>query len=128
MKELYISGQIEKDAYDVEKSKYENTIQTLRENDNTAIIALFKNMRCQLANWQQEAPIEKRRLLQLVIEAVYIKGSVLVGVQPTFSLLPLTTMVDRVEVCTGGPDGLRTRLFSYIKILCYNPVCESCHR
>jgi len=110
VKELYISGQIEKDLYDVEKSKYENTIQTLRENDNTAIIALFKNMRCQLANWQQEAPIEKRRLLQLVAEAVYIKGSVLVGVQPTLSLLPLTTMVDRVEkVCNSGPDGIRTR-------------------
>jgi site-specific DNA recombinase len=109
VKELYISGQIEKDVYDVEKSKYANTIQTLREKDNTAIIALFKNMRCQLANWQQEAPIEKRRLLQLVIEAVYIKGSVLVGVQPTFSLLPLTTMVNRVEVCTSGPDGIRTR-------------------
>jgi hypothetical protein len=108
VKELYISGQIEKDLYEAEKSKYENTIQTLRENDNTAIIALCKEMRCQLADWQQQAPIEKRRLLQLATEAVFIKGSVLVGVQPTFSLLPLTTMVDRVEVCIGGPDGIRT--------------------
>jgi site-specific DNA recombinase len=110
VKELYISGQIEKDLYEIERSKYEDAFQTLRENDNTAIIALFKEMRCQLENWQQQAPIEKRRLLQLAAEAVYIKGSVLVGVQPTSSLLPLTTMVDRVEkVCNSGPDGIRTR-------------------
>jgi hypothetical protein len=34
---------------------------------------------------QQWAPFEKRRLLLLTTEAVYIKGSVLVGVQPAFT-------------------------------------------
>jgi hypothetical protein len=46
---------------------------------------------------QQWAPFEKRRLLLLTAEAVYIKGRVLVGVQPTFTLLPLTTTVGRME-------------------------------
>jgi hypothetical protein len=62
---------------------------------------------------QQWAPFEKRRLL--TAEAVYIKGSVLVGVQPTFTLLPLTTMVERMEkvVSSSVPTGFETATRNY---------------
>ena len=110
VKELYIAGQVDRELYDLEKERYENTVQPLQENNNTAIITSLKKMRCQFAEWQEQAPVEKRRLLQFVAEAVYIKGSVLVGMQPTLALLPLTHQVDIGEVfCNSGPDGIRTR-------------------
>ena len=63
---------------------------------------------------QQWAPFEKRRLLLLTAEAVYIKGSVLVGVQPDFTLLPLITMVDRMEKVVGClPTGCETATRNY---------------
>jgi hypothetical protein len=109
-KDLYIAGQIDKDLYEAEKLKYENALQPLRKNDSTAIITLLHEMRSSLTAWHRLKPIEKRRLLQIAAEAVYIQGSVLVGVLPTSSLLPLTTNVDWGEmVCNSGPDGIRTR-------------------
>ncbi len=109
-KDLYIAGQVNKDLYDVEKLRYENAIQPLHKNDSTAIIASLREMRYKFTAWQELKSIEKRRLLQFAAEAVYIKGSVLVGLQPTFALLPLTTKVDMREmVCNSGPDGIRTR-------------------
>jgi len=105
-KDLYIAGQIDKDLYDAETSRYENAVQPLRKNDSTAIITLLHEMRSGLTAWHKRKPIEKRRLLQIATEAVYIKGSVLVGLQPTFSLLPLTTSVDWGEmVVTAVPTG-----------------------
>ncbi len=110
VKELYIAGQISKDLYDAEKLRYENAVQPLHKNSNTAIITSLQEMRCKLATWQKQPLLEKRRLLQFAAEAVYIKGSVLVGLQPTSALLPLTTKVDWVEMVGNcGPDGIRTR-------------------
>ncbi len=109
-KDLYLAGQIDKDAYDAEKLRYENAVQPLHKNSNTAIITSLQEMRCKLATWRKQPLLEKRRLLQFAAEAVYIKGSVLVGVQPTSALLPLTTRMDRAEMVGNcGPDGFRSR-------------------
>ncbi len=110
VKDLYIVGQIDKDAYDGEKLRYEIAIQPLQKNTNTAIITSLQEMRFKLVKWHKQSLLEKRRLLQFAAEAVYIKGSVLVGVQPTSALLPLTTRMDRAEMVGNcGPDGIRTR-------------------
>ncbi len=109
-KDLYIAGQLDKDMYDAEKLRYENTIQPLRKNSNTAIITLLQEMRYKLTRWHKQSLFEKRRLLQFAAEAVYRKGSVLVGVQPTSALLPLTTKVDWGEMIGNcGPDGRGAR-------------------
>jgi len=104
-KDLYIAGHIDRDVYDAEKVRYESTIQPLHKNSNAAIITLLQEMRSKLTKWSKQSLLEKRRLLQIAAEAVYIQGSVLVGVQPTFALLPLTTTMDRAEmVGNSGPD------------------------
>jgi hypothetical protein len=82
----------------------------LQKKDNNAIMTFALEIRSKLARWQRLTNLEKRRLLQIVAEAVYIKGSVLVGVQPTFALLPLTTLTnEKIRVGSSGPDGIRTR-------------------
>jgi len=65
-------------------------------------------LQSKISEWQRLTDLEKRRLLQITAEAVYIKGSVLVGVQPTFALLPLTTLAnEEIRVGNSGPDGDR---------------------
>ncbi len=82
----------------------------MQKKDNNAIMAFALEIQSKLAKWQRLTDFEKRRLLQMTAEAVYIKGSVLVGVQPTFALLPLTTLAnEEIRVGNSGPDGIRTR-------------------
>ena len=108
VKALYISEQIEEEIYLSEKARYEKNISPLREKDNNAIMASLFEMRSKLFAWQRLTHIEKRRLLQLVAEAVYIKGSVLVAVQPTIALLPFTTqIIGDDEVSNSGLERMR---------------------
>jgi site-specific DNA recombinase len=109
-KTLFIADQIEKEFYESEKERYENGLALLQKKDNNAIMTFALEIRSKLARWQRLTNLEKRRLLQIAAEAVYIKGSVLVGVQPTFALLPLTTLTnEKIRVGSSGPDGIRTR-------------------
>jgi DNA invertase Pin-like site-specific DNA recombinase len=108
-KELFISGQLERSEYEVEKEKFEYSSKHLHKNENHAILTLLELMQCKLAAWQEISHFEKRKLLQLVAEAVFLTGSVLVGVQPTFALIPLINSSGSWRVSTSGPDGIRTR-------------------
>jgi len=73
-----------------------------------AIITSALELQSKISEWQRLTDLEKRRLLQITAEAVYIKGSVLVGMQPTFALLPLTTLAnEEIRVGSSGPDGDR---------------------
>ena len=74
-------------------------------------MALLEEMQCKLAAWQKISYLEKRKLLQLAAEAVFLTGSVLVGVQPTFTLIPLIQSSDSRGVSTGGPDGRKFQSF-----------------
>ena len=107
-KTLFIAGQIDNEIYVNEKERYENGIALLRKKDNDAIITSALELQSKISEWQRLTDLEKRRLLQISAEAVYIKGSVLVGVQPTFALLPLTTLAnEEIRVGSSGPDGDR---------------------
>jgi site-specific DNA recombinase len=109
VKELFISGQLERSEYELEKEKFEQACVPLQDISDSAIIALLDDMQCKLTAWQKLQHLEKRKLLQLVAEAVFLTGSVLVGVQPTLTLIPLINSSGSRRVSTGGPDGIRTR-------------------
>ncbi len=108
-RELFISGHLERNEYDLEKEKFERSSSLLQENSNSATLALLEEMQCKLTAWQKISYLEKRKLLQLTTEAVFLTGSVIVGIQPTFTLLPLTKSSNIRRVSTCGPDGIRTR-------------------
>ncbi len=110
VKTLFIADQIDNEIYVNEKERYEAGLDLLRKTDNDAIMTSALEIQSKLAKWQRLTDLEKRRLLQISAEAVYIKGSVLVGIQPTFALLPLTTLAnEEIRVGISGPDGIRTR-------------------
>ena len=110
VKTLFIADQIDNEIYVNEKERYENGLALLQKTDNDAIITSALEIQSKISEWQRLTDLEKRRLLQVSAEAVYIKGSVLVGVQPTFALLPLTTLAnEEIRVGNSGPDGDRTR-------------------
>ena len=108
-RELFIAGQLERNEYELEKEKFEHANLHLSSLSNDATMALLEEMQCKLIAWQKISYLEKRKLLQLVTEAVFLTGSVLEGVQPTFALIPLIQSSDSRGVSTGGPDGIRTR-------------------
>lgn len=103
-KELYLAKEMGYDDYLQEKEKYEMAKLPLQENGSSAIIPLIKNARSKFLAWQSLTPIEKKKLLQLVIEAVFLQGSVLVGVQPTVALLPFTQVDNRTGMCNIIPN------------------------
>ena len=100
-RDLYLAGQISKSEFDVEQIRYENAEKDLQKIANGATIPFVENMRRLLAAWDDLATIEQKRLLLLAAEAVYVRDSALVCVQPTSALLPFTGN----GVCNCDPDG-----------------------
>jgi site-specific DNA recombinase len=109
VRELFISGQLERSDYELEKAKFEQAKAPLQEIKDNATLTLLEEMQCKLTAWQKISHLEKRKLLQLATEAVFLTGSVLVGLQPTLTLIPLINSSDARRVSTCGPDGGQTR-------------------
>ena len=105
IQELYVLGEIEREMYEAEKSRTEKCLEALTTTKYNANIAL-KGLSEQLRNWDRTLPIENKRLLQPLIEGVYIRGDAIVGLQPTPAFLPL---VFQPLSWNFGPDGIRTR-------------------
>ena len=106
--ELYIRGEITKEILEREKERTEKIIKPLQENNFIATLALSKKIQLAYANWKELSTIEQKRLLRLVIEAIFVRENALVAVQPTFAFLPiLTTLLKKSS--NSGPDGIRTR-------------------
>lgn len=106
--ELYIRGEITKEILEREKDRTEKILEPLQENSFVATLALSKKIQLAHANWKEISTIEQKRLLRLVIEAIFVRENALVAVQPTFAFLPiLTTLLKKSS--SSGPDGIRTR-------------------
>lgn len=81
----------------------ENIIKPLQENNFTAALTLSKKIQLAHANWKEISTIEQKRLLRLVIEAIFVRENALVAVQPTFAFLPvLTTLLKKSS--NSGPE------------------------
>ena len=102
--ELYIRGEISKEILEREKDRTEKIIKPLQENNFIATLTLSKKIQLAYANWKELSTIEQKRLLRLVIEAIFVRENALVAVQPTFAFLPiLTTLLKKSS--SSGPDG-----------------------
>ena len=100
-KELYLSGELNRESFQTEKQHYESLITPLQKKKTSVTIALLKNTRSQLAVWKNLSNTKRKRLLQVIIEAVFVRDNALVAIQPTVALLPLLG-----EGCKSGPDGI----------------------
>jgi hypothetical protein len=57
--------------------------------------------------------IEQKRLLRFTVEAIFVRETAIVALQPSFAFLPVLRTLCQ-ESGNGGPDGIRTRDFSNI--------------
>jgi site-specific DNA recombinase len=105
VQELYVLGEIDRELYETEKARRENLTQSLTTTKYSATIALH-DFSTQLQCWNSSLPIEQKRLLQLSLEGVYIRGNAIAALQPTLAFLPL---VGSPTSWNYGPDGIRTR-------------------
>ena len=82
-------------------------VESLRTIDNNAIAALFNLVRKTFFEWDRTFPTERKRLLRLVVEVVFLQGSFILALQPTLAFLPF--LRGKKGNCNGGSDGVRTR-------------------
>ncbi len=109
IQELYVLGEVDREVYEAEKLRTENCLQALTTIPYNASIAL-RSFSEQLQRWDSTLPIENKRLLQLAIEGVYIRGDAIVGLQPTLAFLPL---VFQPLSWNYGPDGRRFGCYNH---------------
>ena len=105
-RDLYLAGQLSRSAYDLEKERQLNAKKHLLENAYSANIGDINAMRQAASMWDTLIPINRKRLFLLSAETVFVRDSVLLGVQPTSTLLPFT---GNGFCCSCGPDEIRVR-------------------
>ena len=99
---LYLSGVLTPNEYEMEKSRCEMLLLPLLEKEPGARITLLTDIQSQLTEWQHLSTVKQKRLLQVSVEAVFVRGNVLMAVQPTIASLPLLG-----GDCNCGLDGIR---------------------
>ena len=99
--ELYLSGTLTQREYESEKMRCKTLLSPLQEIEPGARMTLLTDIQSCLTEWQNLSTVKQKRLLQGSVEAVFVRGKVLVAVQPTIASLPLLG-----EGCKSGPDGI----------------------
>ncbi len=109
-KELYLAGELDRQAYKEEKQRLKNEQENLHFQESRAKIALIELLQPQLEAWDALSQIERKRLLRLALEAAYVQGNALVAVQPSVAFLPvLPADWENQRMCNSGEGGIRTR-------------------
>ena len=110
---LYLAGELEPNVYNQEKARFDEIGHTnpLQFCSNANILALevFDGSDNGLS---PSLTIETRKALRLVLEALFVRGNAIVGIEPTAAFAPQLTknLVPEGEVfCSSGSDGIRTR-------------------
>ncbi len=110
VKELFLRGDIGREEFEAEKQAVDslkNWDLTNRKFDATMTAGeIVRNL---AQSWARALPIEKKKLLRLMLSAVFVRGNALVAVQPTPALFPLMSRFVGDLYCSCGDDGIRTR-------------------
>jgi site-specific DNA recombinase len=106
--ELYIHGEITKNMLDREKARFEKLVKPLQKQELTATLAAIKKLQPAIADWSSVSTIEQKRLLRLVVEAIFVRENAIVAVQPTFAFNPVLLLLQSGSN-KSGPDGKLTR-------------------
>jgi len=101
-KELYLTGMINHETYEVERYRLEIVKESLQNEHLSATIASGNYLRTQINNWAALLPIEKKRLLGLALKAAWVREHVFVAFQPSIALLPLLRGEKSCDCGKGG--------------------------
>lgn len=103
---LFLAGEMGKEQFEQERERKETALDSLRHSDLNAIMALDNLVRQSLVEWDRTLPTERKRLLRLIVEVVFLRGNTVVAFQPTLAFLPF---LRGSAGCNCGSDGIRTR-------------------
>ena len=101
---LFLSGDMSKEKFETERSRKDEIINNLRTDDYNAIMALSNLFWQSLVEWDRTLPNERKRLLRLITEVVFLRGSSVVAFQPTLAFLPF--LQGKKGCCSCGSDGI----------------------
>ena len=104
---LFLAGEMGKEQYEQERNRKEAALNDLRHSDINAIMALDTLVRQSLVEWDRTLPTERKRLLRLIVEVVFLRGNSVVAFQPTLAFLPF---LRGEKGCICGSDGHRSIL------------------
>jgi hypothetical protein len=119
-KELYLVGQLSRDDFKNETERYEHIQSTLSFTDPNAIITLVNSIRPVLEDWDRTLPIERKKLLRMVVQAAFLRGNVIVAVQLTDSFMPLVTQ----KSCRSGEGGRGLNTYNGVEFILPMPLPE----
>ena len=72
---LFLSGDIGKEKFQSEKIRRDELVNRLQNDNYNTIMALYNLLRRSLDDWDRTLPTKRKRLLRLVTEAVFLRGS-----------------------------------------------------
>jgi site-specific DNA recombinase len=104
VQELYLTGEIDRERYNCEKTRRDKQLPALQLSNNSDTLSLGNVVQSALSEWQRILPTEQKRVLRLVLETLFVRGSTLIGLQPNFAFLPAFSHFWE-NVCSSGSDG-----------------------
>ena len=105
---LFLNNMLSREDFENETQKRDTNMADLSSFDNDAIMALHNLIRQTLVGWNRTLPTERKRLLRLIVEAVFVRGNAIVAFQPTITFTPFLRGKEG-SCCSCGSDGVRTR-------------------
>jgi site-specific DNA recombinase len=101
-RQLFVLGDMSEREYNLEKTRVQSEIDQLQPVPELDLLKAGE-MLADFSNvWKSANAEQKKRLLQAMLERVYVLGDRVMGIQPKLEFYPI--------FLTGcGPDGIRTR-------------------
>ena len=104
-RDIYISGEITREVFEIERNRLESLKRDLRFDFVGATMTSLSFIRSGVAEWNTLSQFEQKRLLQLAIEAAWVRENAIVAVQPSIAFLSLLSTYSDGNM---GELGIRT--------------------
>jgi DNA invertase Pin-like site-specific DNA recombinase len=104
-RDMYISGEITREGFESERNRLESLKRDLRYDFVSATMTSLSFIRSGVAEWNKLSQLEQKRLLQLAIEAAWVRENAIVAVQPSIAFLSLLSTGPNGN---SGEGGIRT--------------------
>lgn len=104
-RDIYISGEITREVFEIERNRLESLKRDLRFDFVGATMTSLSFIRSGVAEWNTLSQFEQKRLLQLAIEAAWVRENAIVAVQPSIAFLSLLSTYSDGNM---GEMGIRT--------------------
>ena len=115
-KELYLIGELCRDRFEAERIRKEDIAGHLRSIQPNAILSRIDTIRQHVDQWDRILPIEKKRLLRLALETVFIRDNALWEINPTVAYLSVLPVLSRGRENRGVAAGTTGMVQSSSKI------------